>query len=387
MQRVFLASPSRPTGLSTSARTVVRLVDELLWLDAQIAQSTFAPAAAGSSLSPLREAALRLKLTAAEVLEEGSALLQQRGGDPRMLEAAASRLAETRAAVEAVAISAPVLPGGQADAEGAVDGGGPDGGAAGMTVNLISALDPGFRAQELSHAVEQVAQNIALTARAERRTWWQRALGRQPGDVLGPVAAAEQRASGYFTWHSVWLRNSIRGAAALAIAVLLADISGVQHSFWVVLGTLSVLRSNALSTGQTALRGVLGTAVGVVVGAALLLVIGTNAVALWALLPIAILVAGVAPAAISFAAGQAAFTITLVLLFNIIAPTGWTVGLLRIEDIAIGCAVSLVVGVLFWPRGASAALRRALAEAYAGGGALPHRIRRLRPRPVHGRRR
>lgn len=39
-------------------------------------------------------------------------------------------------------------------------------------------------------------------------------------------------------------------------------------------------------------------------------------------------------------------------------------GLLRLEDIALGCAVSLVVGLLFWPRGARAALRRALAEAY-----------------------
>ena len=37
---------------------------------------------------------------------------------------------------------------------------------------------------------------------------------------------------------------------------------------------------------------------------------------------------------------------------------------MRIEDVAIGCAVSLVVGLLFWPRGAAAALRTALAEAY-----------------------
>jgi uncharacterized membrane protein YccC len=79
---------------------------------------------------------------------------------------------------------------------------------------------------------------------------------------------------------------------------------------------------------------------------------------------VAILFAGVAPAAISFAAGQAAFTLTLVFLFNIIQPAGWRVGLLRVEDIALGCAVSLVVGLLFWPRGAGAALRRALSDAY-----------------------
>ena len=92
---------------------------------------------------------------------------------------------------------------------------------------------------------------------------------------------------------------------------------------------------------------------------------GTNTTVLWILLPPAILIAGFAPAAISFAAGQAAFTLVLVILFNILQPAGWRVGLVRVEDIAIGCAVSVVVGVLFWPRGASAALGRALAEAYA----------------------
>jgi hypothetical protein len=37
----------------------------------------------------------------------------------------------------------------------------------------------------------------------------------------------------------------------------------------------------------------------------------------------------------------------------------------RIEDIALGCAVGLFVGLLFWPRGARAALGSALAVAYA----------------------
>ena len=353
LQSVFLSSPYRPTGLSTSARTMVRLVDELNWLNLQISRSVLAPPLGSTPPSEVREAALQAKLAAADALDAGGLLLTETGGDPTPLETALTTLARARDAVYAAAMSMPALP----------DGAGPGSGDG----RLVSALDPGFRAQELSHAVDQAGRNIALTALAERRTWWQRVLGRQPGDVPSPLAAAEERASGYFTWHSVWLRNSIRGAAALGIAVLLADLTGVQHSFWVVLGTLSVLRSNALSTGQTALRGVLGTSLGVIVGALLLLAIGNNPVALWVLLPFAILLAGIAPAAISFAAGQAAFTITLVLLFNIIVPTGWTVGLLRIEDIAIGCGVSLLVGVLFWPRGASAALRQALAEAYSDG--------------------
>ena len=99
----------------------------------------------------------------------------------------------------------------------------------------------------------------------------------------------------------------------------------------------------------------------------LVVVIGSDTTVLWLLLAPAVLVAGFAPAAISFAAGQGAFTVTLVILYNIIQPAGWRVGLVRIEDVALGCAISLVVGVLFWPRGAAAALGNSLARAYTDG--------------------
>ena len=237
----------------------------------------------------------------------------------------------------------------------------------GPVSEFITSLDPAFRAEELSYAVSLIARNVELTAAAERRSWRERWLGRQPEGVPGTLSAARERITSYLEPHSVWLHNSLRGAAGLGLAVLAARLTGVQHSFWVVLGALSVLRSNALNTGQDAVRAMLGTVAGFIVGAALLVGIGTNTTLLWFLLPLAVFLAGVAPAVISFAGGQAAFTLTLVILFNILQPTGWRVGLVRIEDVAIGVGVSLVVGVLFWPRGAAPALRRALAEAYADG--------------------
>jgi uncharacterized membrane protein YccC len=88
---------------------------------------------------------------------------------------------------------------------------------------------------------------------------------------------------------------------------------------------------------------------------------------LWGVLPVAILLAAYAPRAISFAAGQAGFTVVLFVLFNIIQPVGWRVGLIRVEDVAIGFAISLGVGLLFWPRGAGSLLRNDLAAAYARG--------------------
>jgi uncharacterized membrane protein YccC len=119
---------------------------------------------------------------------------------------------------------------------------------------------------------------------------------------------------------------------------------------------------------------VLGTALGVAVGAAVLLGLGSNPALLWTLLPVTILFATVSPTAISFTAGQAGFTIVVVVLFTIIQPGGLDVGLIRFEDVALGCAVSVLVGALFWPRGAAVALGLALDDTY---GAASDRVRSI----------
>ncbi len=55
----------------------------------------------------------------------------------------------------------------------------------------------------------------------------------------------------------------------------------------------------------------------------------------------------------------------MLVLFNLVAPAGWRVGLVRVEDVAIGAGVSLLAGALIWPRGATAVLREAFGAAYA----------------------
>jgi uncharacterized membrane protein YccC len=349
LHTVFFATRYRPTGLSTAARAVVRLVDELRWLDA-IAHLAHHPPG-----TPVDADAAAVKRAAAAALERGADLLDAPRQSPDGLHAA---LAELRARLSELESAATLrLPVGAAtDGDVMVEQ---------PTGDVISSLDPSFRAQELSFVVSQIATNIDLAAAAERRSWIEQLLGRRPAGLAGPLSAAQERAGAHVELSSLWLQNSVRGATALGAAVLVANLSGVQHAFWVVLGTLSVLRSNALSTGENVLRGLLGTVVGFIVGGVLVALIGTNTTVLWLMLPLAVLFAGLAPAAVSFAAGQAAFTITLLILFNILAPEGWQIGLVRIEDVALGSAVSLAVGLLFWPRGAGAALGRALADAYA----------------------
>ncbi|MGH3124023.1 MAG: FUSC family protein, partial [Streptosporangiaceae bacterium] len=128
---------------------------------------------------------------------------------------------------------------------------------------------------------------------------------------------------------------------------------------------LSVLRSNALGTGRSVISALAGTAAGIVVGAAILIPLNGHSTVLWGILPVAVLLGAYAPRVISFAAGQAAFTVVILVLFNIIEPTGWKVGIVRIEDVAVGFAISLGVGLVFWPRGAAALLRQNLAAAYS----------------------
>ena len=352
LRRAFLATPYRPTGLSTPARTTVRLVDELNWLNSIVIHP-------GLDHGGGNRAALRVKEAAAAVLDRAAALLDSMGASSDELDAALAELAAAHAKMqEGLTTDLPVRS--QRPASDPAADGEPAG-------EFITSLDPAFRAEELSYAVSLIARNAGLTAAAERRSWRERWLGRQPEGVPGTLSAARERITSYLEPHSVWLHNSLRGAAGLGLAVLAARLTGVQHSFWVVLGALSVLRSNALNTGQDAVRAMLGTLAGFIAGAALIAGIGTNTTLLWFLLPLAVFLAGVAPACISFAGGQAAFTLTLVILFNILQPAGWRVGLVRVEDVALGVGVSLVVGVLFWPRGAAAALRRALAQAYADG--------------------
>lgn len=353
LQRTFFATPYRPTGLTTAARAVVRLVDELRWLNTIVLRST-PPRRPGRP----NQAACAVRVAAAAVLAQAAELLDDPGASSDDLHAALEQMRGALASLEMATTSQ--LP--ELDEPVRVDGEDTESRRARA---VVSALDPSFRARELSWVVSQVALNTDFAAAADRRSWVDRLLGRQPGGLRGPLAAASERAGAHVERNSLWLHNSLRGAAALALAVLVADLSGTQHGFWVVFGTLAVLRSNALNTGQNVLRALLGTTGGFIVGGALVALIGTNTTVLWVLLPIAVLIAGLAPATISFAAGQAAFTVTLLILYNILAPAGWKIGLTRVEDIAIGSAVSLAVGVLFWPRGAGAALGKALSEAYA----------------------
>src|SRR5262249_21185270 len=127
---------------------------------------------------------------------------------------------------------------------------------------------------------------------------------------------------------------------------------------------LSVLRTNALATGRTAIAAIFGTTIGILLASLLLIPLGTDTRVLWAAFPFSVFLAAFAPSVIGFVVGQAAFTLLVMVLFNLIQPVGWTLGLVRLQDVAIGAGLSLAIGALFWPRGARGQLRTALGSLY-----------------------
>jgi uncharacterized membrane protein YccC len=362
----FAGTPYPPTGAASGAAALSKLVGRLEW----VADATVTMQDAQWSSEPCPARAVTEQV--AETLHRIAALLCDGQGhpvhDPERIEAVRSstqRLDQLMvAALEADVVSltnAEVAPVSGPELELATN------------ESIAGTLDPGFHARALGIAAEMVADATLEAAGAEP------ASGRRLGmaDETAPQALARRLVS-HLSFRSVWFRNALRGAIGLALAVGVVEVTNVQHGFWVVLGTMSVLRSSALGTGATALRAVGGTAVGFIVGSVIMIGLADHSVFLWVVLPFAVLLSGMAPSMISFAAGQAAFTLVVVILFNIIQPIGWRVGLTRIEDVAIGCGVSIVVGILFWPRGATAALGRALSSAFAASSAyLADAVERL----------
>jgi hypothetical protein len=369
----FGGNPYPPTSAASGAVALTKLVGWVEWIAGNVALSHVGPASA--EIPQVRT----IIETVGETLRRCAALICDGAAHPvndpdrvRALQESLQQLAQLIDSEVDFEVSSLIdLQSAAAEAIAATDARNGD-----QPGGIASSLDPSFQARALGAATAMVAETTLEAAGVAPR-------GDQGDQRIGwtaeaPAAAVWRRLVSHLSFRSVWFRNAVRGAAGLALAVTIVEVTAVEHGFWVVLGTLSVLRSNALGTGATALRAVGGTAVGFVVGAAIMVGVGGHEAALWALLPVAVLISGVAPSMISFAAGQAGFTLVVIILFNIIEPVGWRVGLTRIEDVAIGCGVSIVVGFLFWPRGAMAALGRALADAFvASSGYLDDAVDRL----------
>ncbi|MGK2881755.1 MAG: FUSC family protein [Mycobacterium sp.] len=341
----FLGTDFRPVGLTAGSRALVRVVDDLQWLADRITGETAAnlDVMAGPAIRALRGSAALLNIS--HVPDRAGARAEL---DSALEDLRAVARSTYREDVEAIL--------GERDDDVAV--------AVGRRL---------LNRRTIGAAVGITGRVIAGAAAADARPVLARVLGRQLPEtgaatrVLSETEAVAQLSTGYVATRSVAARNALRTGIGLALAVTATHMIPVQHGFWVVLGALSVLRSSALTTGTKVIRAVIGTALGFVLGALVITVVGIDPDVLWPLLPVVVFGAAFVPEIASFAAAQAAFTMMVLIIFNLIHPSGWQVGLIRIEDVVVGALVGAVVSLLLWPRGATASVAAAIAATRTVG--------------------
>ncbi|MFR9778049.1 FUSC family protein [Micromonospora sp. MS34] len=215
---------------------------------------------------------------------------------------------------------------------------------------ILDALAVDHTLRVLAHLSTRVGGNAAVAAGS--------AVDAEGFPVEGSLAdrLARRRRLRWFTSSvapgSTAVRDSLRVAVGLAVSVWLAGRLGLPHAFWVVLGTLQVLRTNALGTARSVARAIGGNLVGVAAGAAVVLGATGRPALLWAVLPAAVFLSAYTAGSQRFLLSQAAFTLDLMIIFNLLAPVGWRLGLIRLADVGVGVAVSVALSLLMWPHGA-----------------------------------
>ncbi|WP_171170066.1 FUSC family protein, partial [Streptomyces sp. I05A-00742] len=210
------------------------------------------------------------------------------------------------------------------------------------------------------------------------------ALGARPAPA--PPGAPDDSPFAYAVWparlrwwrrlrahlspESVLLQNALRIACALAVARLLVGVLNLSHGFWVLLATLSTMRTSAADTRSALRPAFLGTAAGAGIAAVLLVVVGDVPVFYEAALPLVVLVGfGVGPV-LGPAWMQAAMTLVFVLVFTQLSDPDWHLSGVRLLDVVVGGAVGALAGLLAWPKGGRGQLRRATADLLTESAAL-----------------
>ena len=143
-----------------------------------------------------------------------------------------------------------------------------------------------------------------------------------------------------------WMGNAARSGLAPGLAILLTRLLKVEHAFWVVVGVLPVLSASGGLAARTFWQEQAGTLIGFSVSAVVVAILGPHQARYWLILPFVVFGSTYAASAVGLIAGQASFTLFVVVLFCILLPQQTQAGILRLEDIAIGGAVSLVVSSL-----------------------------------------
>jgi uncharacterized membrane protein YccC len=138
----------------------------------------------------------------------------------------------------------------------------------------------------------------------------------------------------------------LRLMACMGVAGVVSEVLPLQRSYWVTLTVAIVLKPDYGSVFARALQRGIGTIVGAVAGAVLLALFHGA----WLLIPFGVL-AALLPYGRNRNYGLLATFLTplVVVLVDLLKPTGWRLAGDRLVDTLIGCAIVLVIGFAPWP--------------------------------------
>ena len=139
---------------------------------------------------------------------------------------------------------------------------------------------------------------------------------------------------------------TLRLMACMGAAGVVSEVLPLQRSYWVPLTVAIVFKQDYGSVFARALQRGIGTVVGAVAGAVLLVLVhGT-----WLLIPFGVL-AALLPFGRSRNYGLLATFLTplVVVLIDLLNPGGWRLAEDRLIDTLIGCAIVLLIGFAPWP--------------------------------------
>ncbi|MET9638352.1 FUSC family protein [Streptomyces virginiae] len=142
-------------------------------------------------------------------------------------------------------------------------------------------------------------------------------------------------------------RYGLRLALCVGLAQSLVSVVEIERSYWVALTVTFVLKPDFGSVFSRALLRALGTAIGLVVAAAVLAEVPRG----WWDVPVMMVLGALIPvfSAKGYAFQTAAITPVILLLSDLLNHQGFDLIRPRLLDSLIGCAITLIAGYLLWP--------------------------------------
>ncbi|MDD7923312.1 FUSC family protein [Actinomycetospora chibensis] len=247
-------------------------------------------------------------------------------------------------------------------------------------------------------AVGQILSAARVAVQAARIVVDPRGRARTPapGDLAWWTTASTpllwwRRIRAHLSPRSVYLQNAVRLGVGLALARFVAGELDLSHGLWVLLATLTLMRTSVMTTRATLLPAIVGTTAGAVLAAGLLALVGQETVVYAVLFPVLCVAAVGAGQVFGMIAGQASFTLLVAVLFAQLAPAGPSLAGARVLDVVVGAVIGIGVGAAVWPAGGHGEMRRdaarcllasadlitAMAAWLSGAGARDEVARRL----------